>query len=53
MADLTPDDLETLRELVEGGLTTDGAHHKQWYLARIAWEFELGITADSERGIAP
>ncbi len=41
-----------LRELVEGGLTTDGGHHKQWYLERIAIQFELDIP-DHEPGIPP
>ncbi len=40
-------------ELVERALTTDGAHHKQWYLEQIAFQLELPITVDREPGIAP
>jgi hypothetical protein len=39
--------------LIEAALTTDGAHHKQWYLEQIARQLELLIAVDYEPGIAP
>ena len=43
---------EIIRELVEAALTTDGAHHKQWYLERVALQLGLPLP-DHEPGIAP
>lgn len=40
-------------ELVEHALTTDGTHHKQWYLEQIAFQLELPIAVDHEPGVAP
>lgn len=42
--------LDRIKEALELGLTTDGAHHKQWALAEIAVEF--GIIA-ADQGVAP
>ena len=41
--------------LLEDGLTTDGAHHKQWYLWRIADALGLSqlMEVDADKGIAP
>jgi hypothetical protein len=43
---------EIVRELVEAALVTDGAHHKQWYLERIAQQMDIPLL-DHESGIAP
>jgi hypothetical protein len=45
-------DEEILAELITKGLTTDGSHHKQWYLEQIARWFEIPVP-DHEPGIAP
>jgi hypothetical protein len=50
---VTIEERAVLLELVEGGLTTDGAHHKQWYLEQIACYFELPLPTDREPGVAP
>jgi hypothetical protein len=42
-----------VRSLIEDALTTDGAHHKQWYLEQIARYLELPVTADHEPGVPP
>ncbi len=46
---------DTIRDLVIGGLTTDGEHHKQWYLEQIANALGIELTQelDYEKGIAP
>jgi len=46
---------DTVRDLIIGALTTDGEHHKQWYLERIAevLGIELVTELDYEKGIAP
>lgn len=49
-------DKQLLKDLIEDGLCTDGGHHKQWYLEKIAKT--LGIKLDGkdtewESGIAP
>jgi hypothetical protein len=41
---------QRIAELACEGAQTDGAHHKQWYLAQIA--AELGIVL-ADHGIAP
>lgn len=51
---LFPESTAKVRELVIGGLTTDGAHHKQWFLQQLAEAFKVdlkGIYFD--KGIAP
>lgn len=60
MTDTTRTVGEQVRELVMDALTTDGGHHKQWYLAEIAQlvlsPFELEqfqAEYDYEPGIAP
>lgn len=45
--------LALVRELIERGMTTDGASHKQHFLARIADVFNFDISAIEDRGIAP
>lgn len=50
---MTDQERAIVRELVEGGLTIDGAHHKQWYLEQIAIQLELPMPVDREPGIAP
>jgi hypothetical protein len=42
-----------VRTLIEDALTTDGAHHKQWYLEQTARYLELPVTAGHEPGTAP
>lgn len=43
---------QMLKELIEGGLSTDGAHHKQWYLEQIAELMGIKIKKDDyEEGI--
>jgi hypothetical protein len=42
-----------LQQLLEDALTTDGAHHKQWYLHRIAEHMNILIRVDHDPGIAP
>jgi hypothetical protein len=44
---------KAVEKLLEQALTTDGAHHKQWYFEQIAKMLELEIKADYEPGIAP
>ena len=46
---------ETVKDLIIEGLCNDGAHHKQWYLERIAevLGIELVQELDYEKGIAP
>lgn len=39
-------------DFIIGGVTTDGGHHKQWFLEQIAEFFELRLP-DHEEGIAP
>lgn len=45
----------TVRDLIIGGLCTDGGHHKQWYLEQIAKALgiELIEPLDYEKGVAP
>lgn len=42
--------IETIAQYVEEALTTDGEHHKQWYLERLADELHL---PHEKEGIAP
>ena len=46
-----------VKRLIEDGLCTDGAHHKQWYIEEIAkalkLKMELRSGRDYEEGIAP
>jgi len=44
---------EVVQQIIEEALTTDGAHHKNWYLTMLAQYLELPITVDYEPGIAP
>ena len=50
---MTEEERTILRDLIEAALTTDGAHHKQWYLERIAWGLKLNFRVDYEPGIPP
>ena len=50
---MTEEERLVVRSLVEDALTTDGAHHKQWYLEQIARYLELPVTVDYEPGTAP
>lgn len=45
-------DLELVQLLIGEALTTDGAHHKQWYLEQIVARLKLDVP-DHERGIGP
>jgi len=50
----TQQELDRIEKMFVDALTTDGAHHKQWYLEKIAKE--LGIHIDDflfDKGIAP
>lgn len=42
----------SVAELLAGAVTTDGAHHKQWYLERIAERLGISLPEHDE-GIAP
>lgn len=49
---------ETLKEFILDGLSTDGGHHKQWYLEQILIKLGFDLKAlkkelDWEEGIAP
>jgi hypothetical protein len=46
---------ETVKDLIICALTTDGEHHKQWYLEQIAKVLGIELVAelDYEKGIAP
>ena len=47
-------DKDEIKELLEEALSIDGAHHKQWYLWRIAEELSIELPDDiADRGIAP
>ena len=49
-----PESTAKVRELVIGGLTTDGAHHKQWFLEQLAEAFKVDLTGVYYvKGIAP
>lgn len=50
----TDEELIALENLFVSGLTTDGSHHKQWYLERIARELGIEISDfEYEKGVAP
>ena len=34
---------ERLRSIIEDALNTDGDHHKQWYLAKLAHELDMEL----------
>lgn len=42
----------TVAALLREAVTTDGGHHKQWYLERIAEELGVELP-DHDHGIAP
>lgn len=44
---------KALKREIEDALITDGGHHKQWYLERLAKELNIEITIEYEKGIAP
>lgn len=45
---------EELTYLLRQALTTDGGHHKQWYLEQIAEALDVDVSVVGfERGIAP
>ena len=46
-------DIAYLRELIIAGITIDGAHHKQWYLEKIAKFLKISLPIDREHGLAP
>ena len=46
--------IESIEILIVEGLQTDGGHHKQWYLEKIAQELEIDLNdIEHEKGIAP
>ena len=45
--------LAFVKDLIEQGMTTEGAHHKQHYLARIAEVFHFDISHIEDHGIMP
>jgi hypothetical protein len=50
----TKEELEELEGLFVDALTTDGAHHKQWYLEKIAEKLGISIhDFNYDKGIAP
>jgi hypothetical protein len=50
---VTASEREVLQDMIERALTTDGGHHKQWFLEHIARYLELPITVEHEPGVAP
>ena len=44
---------EKIQQLVNEALTTDGAHHKQWYIEKIADKLGLLTIIEHDEGIAP
>jgi hypothetical protein len=44
-------DLEQIKRFVLEGVSTDGAHHKQWYLCEIG--LVCGLTMDFSDAVAP
>ena len=46
------ENMTRIADLVREAVITDGAHHKQWYLERIAERLELSLP-EHEDGIAP
>ena len=43
-----------VKESLEEALSIDGAHHKQWYLWKIAEELHIELPDDlTDKGIAP
>jgi len=50
----TTKELAKLEKLFVDALTTDGSHHKQWYLEKIANELGIAIRDfNYDKGIAP
>jgi hypothetical protein len=43
---------ERLEQLIGDAVTTDGDHHKQWYLEEIAKVFDIELP-EHQPGIAP
>ncbi len=50
---ILPKDDNDLIIFLSEALTTDGDHHKQWYLERIAEHLNIEIKSEYEKGIAP
>lgn len=50
--ELTAEDVDWLRFVLEQAVNTDGGHHKQWYLEAIAGRLLIDLP-DHEAGIAP
>ena len=44
---------EEIQQLVNEALTTDGGHHKQWYIEKIADKLGLLTIIEHDEGIAP
>jgi len=49
----TDQQIVKIKSLVEEGIFTKGAHHKQWYLEQIAKILDLKIVNIYDRGIEP
>jgi hypothetical protein len=45
--------LALIKEMIEQGMTADGAHHKQHYLARLAEIFHFDISHIEDHGMMP
>lgn len=51
---ITFKELGKVQSLIEDGLGTGGAHHKQWYLEQIAKELGIELNEEEyEPGVAP
>lgn len=46
-------DKAVVEQLMVEALTTDGSHHKQWYLWELAEFLGLSLDIDADKGIAP
>ena len=42
-----------IKSLIEGGLATEGKHHKQWFIEQISLELKINIEGGLNDGIAP
>lgn len=47
-------EMKLVTDFIKDGLVTDGDHHKQWYLEKIAETLSIDICShEHEKGISP